>query len=127
MPPARILVAEDFADAREMLVEYLCFLGYEVAQAADGLEAVERAISFRPDVVLMDIAMPELDGREATARIKADPRTCGSVVIAITGHALRGEDPDAICPGCDLLLVKPVLPETVEKALRTVLSGDGDA
>ena len=125
--PARILVAEDFADAREMLVEYLGFLGYEVAEAADGREAVERAISFRPDVVLMDIAMPELDGREATARIKADPRTKNSVVIAITGHAVRGEDPGTVCPGCDLLLVKPVLPETIEKTLRTVLSGDGDA
>lgn len=119
----RVLIADDYADARELLVEFVGLLGYEVAAAENGLEAVERAIAFRPDVVLMDLAMPGLDGRGATAQIKADPRTCDAVVIAVTGHALHGQGAQDVCPGCDGLLVKPVLPEAIAATLRRALGG----
>lgn len=118
---SRVLIADDYADARELLMEFVGRLGYEVAEAENGLEAVERAITFRPDVVLMDLAMPELDGRAATALIKADPRTRDAVVIAVTGHARRGQAAQDVCPGCDGLLVKPVLPEAIAATLRHAL------
>ncbi|MDQ3034085.1 MAG: response regulator [Myxococcota bacterium] len=121
--PARILIADDYPDAREMLAVMVEDLGYESLCAENGREAVERAIAFRPDVMLMDIAMPELDGREATARIKADPRTRDAIVIAVTGQATGGQSAKQICPGCDMMLVKPVRAQTIEHALQTVLAG----
>jgi CheY-like chemotaxis protein len=118
---ARVLIADDYPDAREMLAELVGYLGYEAECAENGREAVERAITFQPDVVLMDIAMPELDGRQATAMIKADPRTRDAIVIAVTGQAIGGQSAEQVCPGCDMLLIKPVPPERLAEALRTVL------
>ena len=72
---ALVLVVEDYQDAREMYAAYLQFSGYRVAEATNGLEAIEKAIQLMPDIILMDLALPKMDGWEATKRLKSDPRT----------------------------------------------------
>ena len=93
-----ILVVEDYDDAREMYVEYLTFTGFRVESATNGLEAIEMTQRLKPDLVLMDLALPKLDGWEATRRLKSDPATARIPVIALTGHALAGHAERAQSP-----------------------------
>src|SRR5262245_60113367 len=86
----RVLVVDDYPDAREMYTEYLEFSGFEVVQAGNGIEALERAIDSAPDIILMDLSLPVMDGWEATRRLKADTRTASIPIVALTGHALAG-------------------------------------
>ena len=86
----RVLLVDDYPDAREMYTEYLQFSGYDVVQAANGMEALEQAVEASPDIILMDLSLPVMDGWEATRRLKADKRTAGIPVVALTGHALAG-------------------------------------
>ena len=85
-----VLVVEDYQDAREMYAAYLQFSGYRVAEAANGLEALEKTRELMPDIILMDLALPKMDGWEATRRLKADERTRHIPIVALTGHALAG-------------------------------------
>ncbi|MDQ3033345.1 MAG: response regulator [Myxococcota bacterium] len=114
----RVLVVDDFPDARDLLSGYLTSRGFETEEAVDGLDAVTRATERPPDVILMDIAMPRMDGIEATTLLKKDPRTAHVPVIAVTGQA---HDPSSVVPPCDSVLVKPVDPERVEREIRKVL------
>lgn len=116
----RVLIVDDHPDARDLLAGYLTSRGFETTEAVDGVDAIDRATEDPPDVVLMDIAMPRLDGVEATAKLKADPRTAKVPVIAVTGQARAQEGP-SICPPCDAMLLKPVDPERVEIEIRRVL------
>jgi two-component system cell cycle response regulator DivK len=122
-----ILVVDDFDDNRQMYAEYLKYCGFRVAEASDGAEAVTTAIAIVPDVVVMDLSLPVLDGWEATRRLKGDPRTRHIPVVALTGHALEGHSQGAREAGCDAFLAKPCLPEklleTVERMLRGQDSG----
>ena len=86
----RVMVVDDYPDAREMYSEYLEYCGFEVVQAANGMEALQRAIETQPDIILMDLSLPVMDGWEATRRLKADKRTVTIPVVALTGHALAG-------------------------------------
>ncbi|HZU83213.1 MAG TPA: response regulator [Polyangiaceae bacterium] len=117
-----ILVVDDFEDNRAMYAEYLSYSGYRVEQAANGEEAVELTRRLRPDVVVMDLSLPVMDGWEATRRLKADERTRHIPVIALTGHALAGHSRGAQEAGCDAFLAKPCLPEKlvakVEELMR---------
>ena len=88
MTPALVLVVDDFDDARELYCACLEQAGYRTAEARNGLEAVERALEVRPDVVLLDLAMPVMDGVEAARRLKADDRTRDIHLIALTGYAV---------------------------------------
>jgi two-component system cell cycle response regulator len=115
----RILVVDDFADARDLLSTYLASRGFETEEAVDGEDAIARALERPPDVILMDIAMPKMDGVEATERLKADPRTAHVPVIAVTGQA---REPGTVSPPCDAVLVKPVDPVRVEEEIRRVLA-----
>ncbi|UJR86380.1 response regulator [Sandaracinus amylolyticus] len=117
-----VLIADDFGDAREMYREYLVFSGFRAAEARDGKEAIERAHELAPSVILMDLAIPSMDGWEATRRLKADARTKKIPVIAITGHALSGDAERARAAGCDGVLSKPCLPERVVEEVRRVLA-----
>ena len=90
-----VLLVDDYPDAREMYAEYLEFSGFDVVEASNGLEALERAIDATPDVILMDLSLPVMDGWEATRRLKADDRTKHIPVLAVTGHALTGISEDA--------------------------------
>ncbi len=121
--PTRILVVDDFEDNRAMYAEYLSYSGYEVQQASDGLQAVELALQAMPDLIVMDLSLPVMDGWEATRRLKANPRTRHIPVIALTGHPLSGSAHGAQDAGADAFLAKPCLPEKlvekVEELLRT--------
>jgi two-component system cell cycle response regulator DivK len=108
-----VLVVDDYAENREMYAEYLQLSGISVVQAEDGESAVEMARRLRPDAILMDLALPGLDGWEATRRLKADPATRGIPVIALTGHALVSHARRAREAGCDQVLLKPAAPDVV--------------
>jgi CheY-like chemotaxis protein len=117
----RVLLVDDYPDAREMYAEYLDFSGFEVIEAANGMEALQRAADMQPDIVLMDLSLPVMDGWEATRRLKADKRTEHIPVVALTGHALAGISEGAKRAGCDAFVTKPCLPEDLVKEIRKVL------
>ena len=123
-----VLIVDDFDDNRQMYAEYLTYCGFRVEQACDGQEAVDRAIALLPDVIVMDLSLPVLDGWEATRRLKGDARTRHIPVVALTGHALEGHSQGAREAGCDAFLAKPCLPEklleTVERMLPAKTSVD---
>ncbi|HEY7475344.1 MAG TPA: response regulator [Vicinamibacterales bacterium] len=126
MTPALVLVVDDFDDARELYRACLEQAGYRTAEARNGQEAVERAIELQPAVVLLDLAMPVMDGVEAARRLKADERTRDAHLIALTGYAVARYAQAARDAGCERVLVKPVLPSdlvlTVEGVLRQIRS-----
>ena len=117
----RVLVVDDYPDAREMYGEYLEYCGFEVVQASNGMEALQRALDTKPDIILMDLSLPVMDGWEATRRLKADKRTESIPVVALTGHALAGISEGAKKAGCDSFVTKPCLPEDLVKEIRRVL------
>jgi CheY-like chemotaxis protein len=120
-PQPLVLVVDDYEDAREMYAEYFEFSGFTVAEACNGVEAVQKAGELLPDVILMDLSLPVMDGWEATRRLKGDARTRGIPVVALTGHALVGHADGALNAGCDAFVVKPCLPDALVKEVRRVL------
>ena len=117
-----ILVVDDYQDAREMYAEYLQFSGFRVAEARNGNEAVAQALSLKPDLILMDLSLPGMDGWEATKLLKADERTKHILVVALTGHALAGTSECARKAGCDSFVTKPCLPDDLVVEVRRMLS-----
>jgi CheY-like chemotaxis protein len=117
----RVLLVDDYSDAREMYGEYLEYSGYDVIEAANGMEALQRALADKPDIILMDLSLPVMDGWEATRRLKADERTAGIPVVALTGHALAGMSEGARQAGCDAFVTKPCLPEDLVREIQRVL------
>jgi len=105
---SKILLVEDNEMNRDMLSRRLERKGFEVVMAVDGLAGVEMASSSNPDIILMDLSLPEIDGWEATRRIKADPATQNIPVIALTAHAMAGDEKKALDAGCDDYDTKPV-------------------
>jgi two-component system cell cycle response regulator DivK len=118
-----ILIVDDFQDNREMYAMYLTHAGLKVAEAGDGDEALAQAFSLLPDLVVMDLSLPGLDGWEATRRLKADARTSHIPVLALTSHALEGFSEGARAAGCDGFVTKPCLPEQLLAEIRTMLDG----
>ncbi len=116
-----ILVVDDYEDAREMYAEYLRFCGFRVAEARNGNEALEQAFSLMPNLILMDLSLPGMDGWEATRQLKADPRTARIPVVALTGHALAGASEGAKRAGCDSFVTKPCLPDDLVVEVRRML------
>jgi two-component system, cell cycle response regulator DivK len=114
----RILVVEDQADNMQMLRDLLTSAGYELIEAKDGLEGVRAATTHRPDLILMDIQLPLLDGYEATRRIKADPALCAIPIIAVTSYALSGDEGKARAAGCDGYVPKPYSPRLLLAKVR---------
>ena len=117
-----VLVVDDFQDNREMYAEYLVFSGFRVIQAANGKEALDQAFANRPDIIIMDLSLPVMDGWEATRRLKADGRTHEIPVVALTGHAMQGHSKGAIDAGCDSFVAKPCLPDQLVAEIRKMLS-----
>jgi two-component system, cell cycle response regulator DivK len=117
-----ILVVDDFADVREMYAAYLRFAGFRVDEAVDGLEALQKAAALLPDLVLMDLSLPGLDGWEATRRIKADAATRHIPVVALTGHTLAPFVQRAKDAGVDGFLAKPCLPEALVSEVKRLLA-----
>ena len=116
-----VLVVDDYVDAREMCSEFLRFAGYRVVEAADGVEAIEKAIELSPSLILMDLSLPRLDGWEATRRLKKDVRTRDIPIVALTGHALTGHAEKAQDAGCDGFLTKPCLPDVMAAEVKRML------
>ena len=119
---ARILLVEDNEMNRDMLSRRLARRGFQVLLAADGAEAVALATGERPDLVLMDLSLPVLDGWEATRQLKSDERTRHIPVVALTGHALAGASEGAKKAGCDSFVTKPCLPDDLVVEVRRMLS-----
>ena len=118
----RVLVVDDFDDAREMYAEYLEFAGFQVETACNGVEAVEKAQEANPDIILMDLSLPVMDGWEATRRLKADQRTRHIPVVALTGHTLSGHSNGAREAGCDAFVTKPCLPDALVQEVKKQLA-----
>jgi two-component system, cell cycle response regulator DivK len=114
----RILVVEDQADNRRILHDLLTSAGYEIIQAENGEEAVSAAARERPDLILMDIQLPLLDGYEATRRIKADPALRAIPIIVVTSYALSGDESKAKAAGCDAYVTKPYSPRALLAKIR---------
>lgn len=113
---AKILLVEDNEMNRDMLSRRLSRNGFEVVVAVNGQEGVDLASAERPDLILMDMSLPVLDGWEATRRVKADPVTATIPVIALTAHAMAQDREEAMAAGCDDFDTKPVeLPRLLEK------------
>jgi CheY-like chemotaxis protein len=117
-----VLVVEDYQDAREMYAAYLQFSGFRVAEAANGLEALEKTRELLPDIILMDLALPKMDGWEATRRLKSDDKTKHIPIVALTGHALSGHAEGAREAGCDAFVTKPCLPDALVAEIQRVLA-----
>lgn len=105
---AKILLVEDNELNRDMLSRRLTRRGHEIVIAVDGEEGVAFATSAAPDLILMDMSLPKIDGWEATRRVKADPATAGIPVIALTAHAMAGDREQALGAGCDDYDTKPI-------------------
>jgi two-component system, cell cycle response regulator DivK len=114
----RILVVEDQEDNRRILHDLLTSAGYEIIQAENGQEALAAAARERPDLILMDIQLPLLDGHEATRRIKADPDLRAIPIIAVTSYALSGDEGKARAAGCDAYVTKPYSPRVLLAKIR---------
>ena len=105
---ARVLLVEDNEANADMLSRRLARHGYEVVLATDGLQAVEQAVAGRPDLILMDISLPRIDGWEATRRIKADAATAAVPIVALTAHAMVADRQKCLDAGCDEFETKPI-------------------
>jgi two-component system cell cycle response regulator DivK len=119
----KILIVEDNSDIRQMMVFFLEQMGYEVLEAATGLAAIERASATLPDIITMDLGLPDITGDEATARLKADPSTKHIPVIAVTAY--YKESPlveSAVAAGACEVLCKPIALRSLEVALSRLLT-----
>jgi two-component system, cell cycle response regulator DivK len=122
-----VLLVEDFVDAREMYRDYLEFSGFRVETAGDGREAIDKARACRPDLVLMDLSLPGIDGWEATRILKEDPDTRDMPIVALSAHAMAPEGQRASDAGCDGFIAKPCLPHELVAEITRFLSAAGTA
>ena len=118
---ARVLIVDDSWDAREMYALYFRNHGYDVMMAADGDAGIESAVKTKPDVIVMDLAMPKVSGISAAHQLKNDPRTRRIPIILLTGHGHRAVDEGLFKMGIDVFLTKPCLPEDLEGHVRRLL------
>jgi two-component system cell cycle response regulator DivK len=117
----KILVVEDTEDNRQILRDLLGMAGYEMIEAHDGAQGVAMAAEHKPDLILMDIQMPVLDGYEATRRIKADPALAAIPIVAVTSYALSGDEQKARDAGCNDYIAKPYSPRQMLAKVREIL------
>ena len=121
----KILLVEDNEMNRDMLARRLQKRGYEMLMADDGLVAVEMTTKLQPDLVLMDMSLPGLDGWEASRRLKADPATVAIPIIALTAHAMAEDREKALAAGCDEFETKPVDLTSLLAKMETLLANPG--
>jgi CheY-like chemotaxis protein len=118
--PHRILIADDNADSAESMGMLLRLMGNDVRIASDGLEAVEQAAAFQPDIVLMDIGMPRLDGYEAARRIRNQDWSRDTLLVAVTGWGASDDSDEATAAGFDHHFTKPLDPAELRKLVSGV-------
>lgn len=119
----KILLVEDNEMNRDMLSRRLVRNGYEIVMAVDGQQAVDMAASESPDIILMDMSLPVIDGWEATRQVKANPQTQNIPVIALTAHAMSEDEAKARAAGCDDFDTKPVDIQRLVGKIQTLLNG----
>ena len=117
-----ILVVDDTSDTRDIYSLYLSSKGFKVPTARDGISGLEAASVHQPDVIVMDLSMPGVDGIEATRRLKADPRTAHIPVVLLTAYPLNAVQGGALEAGADDFLTKPCLPDKLERHVRRLLA-----
>ncbi len=120
----RILVVEDTENNRRILNDLLSNAGFEVLEAVDGEKGVAMATESQPDLILMDIQLPVVDGYEATRRIKSNPALRQIPIIAVTSYALSGDEAKARAAGCDGYVAKPFSPRLILSKIREFLKSD---
>lgn len=118
-----VLLVEDEADLRQLYAQELAISGFEVLQAGNGRDALDTASARVPDLVVMDLSLPIVDGWEATRQMKADDRTAHVPVVALTGHDGSGELQRASEAGCDWFVPKPCPPHALITEVRRMLAG----
>jgi two-component system cell cycle response regulator DivK len=118
----RILAIEDHEENRRLLRDLLTSFGYELTEAVTGEDGLSAAEANPPDLILMDIQLPDIDGYETTRRIKANPALSHIPVIAVTSYALSGDDVKAFAAGCDAYVTKPFDPADLLEKIRAYLS-----
>ena len=123
----RILVVEDQEDNRQILRDLLSGAGFEIIEAEDGEAGVAAAAAHHPDLILMDIQLPILDGYEATRRLKTDAVLRAIPVIAVTSYALGGDEKKARAAGCDAYICKPYSPRQLLAKVREYLTAGASA
>ena len=119
--PKKILVVEDTEDNRQILRDLLGMAGYDMVEAHDGAEGVAMAAEHRPDLILMAIQMPVMDGYEATRQIKANPELKAIPIVAVTSYALSGDEQKTRDAGCDAYIAKPYSPRQMLAKVREIL------
>lgn len=117
-----VLIVEDQQDLRQLYAQQLIMSGFDVIEAANGAEAIDHTSTHLPDVVLMDLRLPVVDGWEATKRLKGDARTAHIPVVALTAHDGSGELQRATRAGCDWFVPKPCPPDALITEVRRVLA-----
>ena len=122
-----VLIVDDSVHTRELYAEYLTYRGLGVVGAPDAETGLALAQSLRPDIIVMDIAMPGVNGITATQRLRQNPRTRRIPVIVLTGYAFRAIEQGALEAGADEFLTKPCLPEDLELKIRGLLGPRDDA
>jgi len=118
----RILVVEDDPDNRRIVVKVLAVDGYATLEAGDGESALALARREHPDAIIMDLAIPGIDGWEAARRLKADARTADIPIIALTAFAMRGDEERAREAGCDAYLAKPCRPQAIREVVGSLVA-----
>ena len=118
----RILIIEDTEDNRRILCDLLSHAGYDLAEALDGENGIEMASAYRPDLILMDVQLPKIDGYEATRRIRANAELSKIPIIAVTSYAMSGEEAKALAVGCTAYVSKPFSPRKVLAKIQEILT-----
>jgi two-component system cell cycle response regulator DivK len=121
MNPRRILIVEDTEDNRRIMRDLLSNAGFDIIEAHDGQAAIAAASNHVPDLILMDIQLPVLNGYEAIRRIKADPKLQAIPIVAVTSYALAGDKESARAAGCDRYVAKPFSPRQLLATIRELL------
>jgi two-component system cell cycle response regulator DivK len=116
-----VLIVDDTPDVRDLYTSYFVAQGLSVVAAHDGEAGIAAAIQYRPDVIVMDLSMPVLDGVTAIRRLKADPRTRAMPVILVTGYPYKAIEQGALEAGAAVFLTKPCLPEDLERHVRRLI------
>lgn len=118
----KILIVDDNQDSRELVVKLLKNRGYQLIEAIDGEDALEKAMAEKPDLILMDISIPKIDGYEVTRRLKSQKEFKNIIIVALTAHAMKGDREKAFEAGCEGYISKPIntreLPDLIKSYLK---------
>lgn len=121
--PKKILVVDDNQDSRELVVKVLKNKGYEMVEAADGEEAIEKAIAERPNLILLDISIPKLNGYEVTQKLKSMEEFENIPIVALTAHAMKGDRMKALEAGCEGYITKPINVRELPAQVKSFIKG----